>query len=175
MNSPLSNPASLHPSRTRRLPLLAGLVALAVGTSGHTAPPDPHAGHHAAVPSDTASAATPAQRWATDLPLRQGMANIRVAVEALGHGQHGHLNPDQTIALAKQIEGHISGIVADCTLEPRADAALHVIIAKLMQGAAALKADPKNTEAVSGMREALHAYPKQFDDPDWSKVAAPAE
>lgn len=155
----------------RRLPLLAGVVALAVGTSVHTAPPDPHAGHHAATPVETASANTPTQRWATDLPLRQGMANIRTAVEALGHGQHGHLNPDQTITLAKQIEGHVSGIIADCKLEPRADAALHVIIARLMQGAAALKADPKKTDVVTGMREAVQAYAKQFDDPDWPAAA----
>lgn len=154
--------------------LLAGVIALAVGTSAHAAPPDPHAGHHAHTPADAGAAAAPAQRWVADLPLRQGMAAIRVAVDALAHGEHGHLDAKQTVALAGQIETQVGRIVAECKLEPRADAALHVIIARLMQGASALKADPANTAAIASLREALQAYPKQFDDPDWpaaSKLA----
>lgn len=132
-----------------------------------------HAGNHAShdLPGAAKHAPAAGQRWATDVPLREGMQGVRTAVDALGHYEHGHMGPEQAVVLAEKIESHVRGIIANCKLAPDADAALHAIIAPLMQNAAALKREPHKLEAILPMREALEQYARQFDDPG----AAPAE
>src|SRR5690606_42026386 len=63
--------------------LLAALAAAALAQSEH----DGHAAH---APSAHAEAPAPAQRWATDAPLRDGMRQIRQAVQAFDAYEHGH-------------------------------------------------------------------------------------
>jgi hypothetical protein len=128
--------------------------------------------HHAPPP---ATQEAPAQRWATDAPLREGMAGIRTAVEALGHYEMGHMGPEQAAELAGQIQAHVRDIIANCKLPPDADGALHLIIAPLMQHAAALQADPKKLEAITPMRQALADYARQFDDPQFTDTPAAAD
>ena len=130
-----------------------------------------HAAHHATPP---AAAAVHGQRWASDAALRKGMAEIRAAVGALQHYQHGHIGPEQAATLATRVEAQVAYLVANCTLEPQADTALHAIIARLLQGTAALKADPTDLGAVATLRQALQDYPRQFDDPGWT-TAEPEE
>ena len=138
--------------------LLAAMTApLARAQDGHN--------HHA--PATAVAQAVPAQRWATDAPLRTGMGQIRTAVDALQHYEQGHTGPAQVVALAAQIQGQVAYLVANCKLKPQADAALHVIIAELSAGAQALKADPANLAAIPPMREALQHYLRQFNDPGW--------
>ena len=118
--------------------------------------------HHAA----TANAQLPADgpRHATDAPLRKGMADIRSAVAALGHYERGHMGVDQALAQVATIERSIGGIVANCKLEPQADAALHGVLGTLGQGIAALKADPADMAAIAQLRKALQDYSRLFDD-----------
>ena len=143
--------------------LLAAMTApLARAQDGHQ--------HHA--PATAAAPAVPAQRWATDAPLRKGMGQIRTAVDALQHYERGRMGPEQAVALATQIQEQVAYLVANCKLEPQADAALHVIIAPLLQGAQALKAAPTNLAAIAPMREALADYARNFDDPDFMHAAA---
>ena len=97
-----------------------------------------HHDHH------QATAPAPALRYATDAPLREHMDGIRIAVAALEHGEHGHLDAVQVVALADVIQAHVRGIVAECKLAPEADAVLHGIIAPL--------------------RAALDAYDTNFDE-----------
>ncbi len=124
-----------------------------------------HAHHATAAP---ASAPAPARRWATDAPLRKGMADIRGAVQALAHYEMGHMGQEQALAQVSTIDQSIGYIVANCTLDPQADVALHGIIARLAQGTATLKADPKDMAAIATLRSALESYPRLFDDPDWN-------
>lgn len=141
------------------LPLVAALALAPVATV-QAAPRDQgHAGHA------VEAIATPAQRWATDAPLRAGMREIGAVVEALGHYEAGHMGPDQAVLLAGQVPGHIAGIVANCRLEPEADAALHVVLAGLSRGADALARDPADLAAIQSMRQALADYARLFDDP----------
>lgn len=126
--------------------------------------------HHASPP---ATQQAPAQRWATDAPLREGMRGIRTAVEALGHYEMGHMGPEQVVAQARDIQAHVRSIIANCKLPAEADAALHLIIAPLMQHAAALEADPGKRGEIPPMRQALADYARQFDDPQFA--AAPAD
>ena len=137
------------------------LLVTALGLSTPLAFAQDHAHHHA---PPVAQAAEPAQRYATDAPLRENMAGIRDAVAALEHGEHGHLDAGQVTALAGKVNGHVRTIVAECKLPPDADAALHAIIVPLLQDANKLKAAPQELSPVAGMRDALDAYSAQFKE-----------
>ena len=150
------------------VPATAALLCAILAPSALPAAAQDHAGHHAPTPAAATAKPTPGKRWATDAPLRKGMAEIRAAVDALRHYEHGHLGPKDAVTLATTVETQVAYVVANCKLEPQADAALHVIIARLLQGAAALKANPKDTAALATLRQALQDYPRQFDDPGWA-------
>lgn len=132
-------------------------------------------GHQHPAPDPAAAPTMPIQRWDTDVPLRIGMGKIRTVVDALQHYEHGHIKPGHVVLLATQIQGHVAYLVANCKLEPQADAALHVIIVALGSGAQALKDDPTNSSAIASMRQALQRYPRQFNDPGWTSVHPPAQ
>ena len=125
-----------------------------------------HAGHgdHAAPAAQESGAHAPAVRYASDAPLRKGMGDIRAAVAALEHNEHGHMNQQQALATVGIIERSIGDIVANCKLEPEADHALHGVLAKLGRGIAAIKADPNDKSALVPLREAVADYSKLFDD-----------
>ena len=159
--------------RTFLLSLLLPVALLASGASAPVRAQDHDHAHHAPPPA-AQPAQAPAQRFATDAPLRAGMAGIRTAMDALGHYEMGHMAPEQAAEQAARIQAHVRDIIANCKLPPEADAALHVIIAPLMQHAAALQADPKKLEAIAPMREALAAYARQFDDPQFADAPAGA-
>ena len=125
-----------------------------------------HAGHgdHAAPAAQESGAHAPAVRYASDAPLRKGMGEIRGAVAALDHNEHGHMNQQQALATVGIIERSIGDIVANCKLEPEADHALHGVLAKLGKGVSALKADTSDMSALVPMREAVADYARLFDD-----------
>ena len=150
---------------TGAAPLL--LLAAIVATTAIAALPA-QAQHSHQHPAPATAQATPVQRWATDAPLRTGMAKIRTAVDALQHYERGHMGPEQAVELATQIQQQIAYLVANCKLEPQADAALHVIIAELGASAQALKDDPSDLSVIPAMRQALQHYPRQFNDPGWA-------
>lgn len=136
--------------------LLAGMAA-----------PIAHAqdGHHHHAPADQSAQETVAGRFQTDAPLRKGMGEIRKAVDALGHYERGHMGSEQAVEFAGTIQQQVDYLIANCKLDPKADAALHVIIARLTSSAQALQSDPKDLTSIPPMREALQQYVMQFDDP----------
>lgn len=147
---------------------VASLLAIAVVAGVSLAkvsdtPADP-------VPTAKSEQAPHAQRWQTDAALRTGMANIRTAVDTLEHHAHGHLDDAQVVALATQVEQQIAYLIANCKLEPRADAALHTIIVELGTGAQALQNMPANRDPIASMQRAVAIYPQQFDDPNWAQA-----
>ncbi|MEO6227350.1 MAG: DnrO protein [Thermomonas sp.] len=117
----------------------------------------------------------PATPWPSDAPLRDGMRRMHRAVDALGHAERGHLDAAQTSAAAQQVQDAANFMFANCKLTPEPDAALHGVLATLMSGAAAIKANPADTSAVASMREAVALYPRMFEDASWQADTAPAE
>ena len=132
---------------------------------------DEHADHAAAVALPT----PPATPWASDAPLREGMRRMHQAVDALGHAEHGHLDAAQTSAAAQQIQDAANFMFANCKLAPEPDAALHGVLAALMSGAAAIKANPTDISRVASMRDAVALYPRMFEDATWKTDTAPAK
>lgn len=127
---------------------IAGIPAWAEANSG----PAP-------AQEDAASA-----RYPTDGPLREGMRNIRAAVEGLGRYEAGGASEKDAVRLAGEIEQNVRFIIANCKLAPEADAALHAIIVPLMQNAGTLRNAPTRRDAIVAMRRALRDYERQFDD-----------
>ena len=147
-------------------PAQAQPAAAAVGS-------DEHGAHdaHAATPADAASLPPQGQRWATDAPLRAGMASIRQAVGALEHGVHGHLDATQQQAVAKQVDAAVAGMIANCKLEPQADEALHGLLASFIAGATAAREGRFGQPELAAMQAALAQYSLRFDDPAWNLPA----
>ena len=180
-----------------RPPLLVTLLALVIASmtacSDRAAPqevasttpaanPERHQEDHAGVPTDTVSTPDshashppagasppilPATPWASDPPLREGMRRMHRAVAALEHAEHDHLDAAQTTAAAQQVPAAADYMIANCKLGPEPDAALHGLLATLLKGAAAIKADPADTAPVKDMREAIALYPRMFQDAAW--------
>ena len=114
------------------------------------------------------------KKWGTDEPLRAGMGRIRGLVEPqLGAAHKGKLTPAQYSELATRIETEIGGIVANCKLEPKADAMLHLLIADLGDGTSTMTGkNPKQRPALGLVKVAktLDQYGKHFEHPGFKPV-----
>lgn len=125
------------------------------------------AGDHAAHTTATLLPTPPAKPWSSDAPLREGMRRMYQAVTALGHAEHDHLDAAQTTAVAQQVQEAANFMFANCKLPPEPDAALHGLLATLVSGAGAIKANPADNSPVASMREAVALYPRIFEDATW--------
>ena len=92
---------------------------------------------------------------------------MRQAVTALEHYQHGHLDQTQATNATRLIDAAVQDMIANCKLAPDADAALHVLIAKFVSGADAVRSGRDVSGSIKSMQDALAQYPTQFDDPTW--------
>ena len=127
------------------------------------------------------SAATPhklalnqGRKWATDEPLRAGMGRIRGLVEPqLGAAHAGKLTPAQYRELATRVEAEVGGVVANCKLEPEADAMLHLVIADLAQGADTMAGKNVKVRPALGLvkvAQAVNQYGSHFDHPGFKPI-----
>ena len=114
------------------------------------------------------------RKWTTDEPLRAGMGRIRGLVEPqLGAAHAGKLTPAQYRELATQVETEVGGVVANCKLEPEADAMLHPVIADLAQGADTMAGkNPKVRPALGLVKvaQAVNQYGSHFDHPGFKPI-----
>lgn len=125
---------------------------------------DAHAAHAEAMPLP----APPAQPWATDAPLREGMDGIASAVaRAQAARQAGTFDAEQAKSLAGTVDERFKFMLANCKLEPEADVALHALLAQFVAGSRALAADPAAIAPMSHLQELLALYPRYFDHAGW--------
>ena len=114
------------------------------------------------------------RRWATDQPLRDGMGRIRALVEPqLDKAHENKLTPAQYAALAGQIETEIGGIVANCKLEPKADAMLHMVIGQIGNGTEAMAGKAPKLKPQQGLVQvaaAVNDYGRYFDHPGFKPI-----
>jgi hypothetical protein len=140
-----------------------------VATTTVTAPPPAVAGHdeHAAAATGPVEAPPAGQRWATDAPLRAGMARVRIATHALEPLQHGPMEAAQVRAQADEIQAAVNAMFAQCHLPPQPDAALHPLLAKLLIASQALRDKPADGAPLAVLTDVLTRYPQLFDDSEW--------
>jgi hypothetical protein len=112
-------------------------------------------------------------KWATDQPLRLGMAHIRKAVEQALPTTQAPLGDAQASELAQTIEAEIASMVSHCALPEQADATLHGLFGELLQGSEALRANGHREQAMLQVVTTLNRYPNLFDDPAWQALAIP--
>jgi hypothetical protein len=120
---------------------------------------DAHAAHDAL---EHAVVAPPdGERWPTDEPLRTGMSRIQSAVE---QSTVTPLSRERSLALARTIEQNVTYVIENCKLPTKADAALHVLLARILAATNQLKNDdPSSDAAVAQIRSALQDYRDAFD------------
>ena len=114
------------------------------------------------------------RKWASDEPLRQGMAKIRDAVDARLPAIHRGAQAGQYDALGSEIEAQIAGIVQNCKLDPAADEVLHAILAEMVEGNEALqgkKAGIPRMDGVVQVVNVLESYGEHFEHPGFKAPA----
>jgi hypothetical protein len=128
--------------------------------------------HDAAAPH--ALSLNQGRKWASDDALRKGMDRIRSLVAPrLGDAHAGKLSAARYRELAAQVETEVGGIVANCKLEPRADAMLHLVIADLGEGTAAMAGKNPQLRPALGLvkvARAVNAYGSHFEHPGFKPV-----
>ena len=114
------------------------------------------------------------RKWATDEPLRGGMGRFRGLVEPqIGAAHAGKLTPVQYRELAMQIETEVGGIVANCKLEPKADAMLHLVIADIGAGTDTMAGKDAKARPALGLvkvAQAVNQYGSHFDHPGFKPI-----
>ena len=154
--------------------LLAAAVATAVFVLGAGTPAlaaDPHHDHAAGAPAKLTL--DHGKKWATDAPLRKGMSEIRNAIAAKQEAIHkGTLAAADYKALGATVEAQVGTIVAECKLEPAADANLHLIVADLVAGADAMQGKSATKPATGAVHavQAVNRYGQFFDHPGWKPL-----
>ena len=128
--------------------------------------------HEASAPSKLALNA--GRTWETDAPLRTGMGRIRDLADATVARAHaGRMDAGQYAVIAGQVEQEVAGIVANCKLEPRADAMLHLVIADLGAATEALKAKAPGAKPEQGvvlLAKAVNDYGRHFQHAGFKPV-----
>lgn len=109
------------------------------------------------------------EKWKTDVPLRQGMQSINeAAMNAVPAYHNQTLTKIEGEKLAKDINDQVNYMVANCKLEPAADATLHVLIGDLLTAAAEVKKNPLSQQGLPHIVRALQLYPDYFDHQGWT-------
>lgn len=143
--------------------VLAGLVFALAATPVMAQHAHEHSGHDSAEQT-----AIPAQRWATDAPLREGMSRVHEALKVLQHYPMGHVSEAMALDRVQQIKDAGAYMFANCKLPTKPDQALHGMLVPLLAAAQKLEKDPSDMSQVQAMRDAIANYPRYFDDPDWA-------
>jgi hypothetical protein len=102
--------------------------------------------------------------------LRAAMTRLQAAIDrALPASQNGALGAADAQALAQTVEREAAFMIENCRLPPQPDAALHVLIGRMLSAAAGLKKSPADAEAVPGLARVLQEYGETFDHPGWAR------
>jgi len=162
-------------TRLHVLASVASLVAACamMGAPAFAAGPASEAAHdHAAAPAKLSL--DQGRRWATDETLRTGMGRIRGLVEPqLAKAHAGKLTPADYKAVAGEVEKEIGGIVANCKLEPKADAMLHLVIGDIGGGTDAMAGKNPKLKPQQGLVQvvaAVNNYGRYFADPGFKPI-----
>lgn len=111
------------------------------------------------------------QKWQTDAPLRQAMAEIATELNTSLDGIHNNtLNGEGYETLAEQVNQSVAYMIENCQLEPQADAQLHIVIARLIDSAQQMQQSSDVAEKRKGAVQlvgALNNYATFFNDADF--------
>jgi hypothetical protein len=151
-----------------------------MASAGHsfaaaTATAHGHEHEHGATATTATLQLNAGKKWGTDAALRQAMGGIRQELAASLHEIHeNRLSNKEYDKLAQKVERGVGDIVANCKLEPKADAQLHLIVAEMLDGAQKMAGKVKKAKRQSGavvVIGALEKYGTYFDDAGFKPIA----
>lgn len=153
--------------KTLAIALAAGFLAAPPVVAADAHHHEDHAAHGAKLQLDNG------RKWPSDAALRKSMSGLRAAFAGKIHAIHtGKLSPEGYRELGGRVEGAVASIVAECKLEPKADAMLHIVVADLVAGSDIMqgRAVGKPEEGAHQAVMALNAYGRHFHHPDWKPL-----
>lgn len=110
-------------------------------------------------------------KWPIDKSLHIGMNNIKKDIaDNLSSIHHEQFSDEQYAMLATRLETHLSFLFANCQLPPLADAQLHTLLAKVMQGVDKIKHSTSKKQGAVLVIQALQDYPLYFADANWQSL-----
>ncbi|MGE5478023.1 MAG: hypothetical protein ACM3Q1_15305 [Bacteroidales bacterium] len=139
---------------------IMGAFTFAAVLSASAAFAEEHSHSHAAA----GTVAPAAAKVATDAALRQGMEDIRATMAS---GLAKRPGPADYPRLADAVEAGIDRITQTCKLDPDADARLHLLLARMIDGVGRLRGADKQQVGVALILGALDEYGRTFDHPGW--------
>ena len=111
-------------------------------------------------------------KWSIDASLHQGMTNIRQQLMLnLDDIHYDKFSKAQFLALANDFDQQLNYLFENCQLPPKADAQLHVLLAKIMQGNELIKNAQNKKQGAVMIVQALQDYPVYFNDEKWQEVS----
>lgn len=110
-------------------------------------------------------------KWPIDKSLHIGMTNIKNEIaNNLQNIHHEQFTDEQYAMLAATLDKQLSFLFANCQLPPLADAQLHTLLAKVMQGVDTIKHSNNKKQGAVLIIQALKDYPEYFADPNWQSL-----
>lgn len=147
--------------------VLLAFAAIGLGAEVAVAAGDAHS--HASTTSELTL--NDGAKWPTDGALRHGMSEIRTLVaDALPKVHSGRFLAADYRRLADGLLGQIESIAANCKLPPEVDAQLHLVLARIIDGAEHIKAGKAPMDGVVAVMGGIDAYGKHFDHPGWQPL-----
>lgn len=155
---------TLAPAARASLLLAASLIGSSAWAVTPPAAVDPHAAddHHHHHASEAADSAIPATPWAIDAALGQGMRRVSAVRQSLAAGP---TDPAKLKALGEELEAAVHGMFAECQLPPEPDAALHDLLAQVLDVRNQLGEGHGGHHVLDKLDGALRGYVERFDDP----------
>jgi fructose-specific component phosphotransferase system IIB-like protein len=158
---------------SRSLAVLVAIAVLGTGIPAVAVAQHSHDSHSHAAHESPRLTLDAGRKWATDAPLRRAMEDIQSALYQQRQAiLERNLGEAQSKALGQLIEARVATIVAECKLEPRADANLHIVVADLVEAADVLqgKSRQKPFRGAAKAVRAAQMYATYFDHPGWRPV-----
>lgn len=154
----------------KRIALLMGLGMAVAGAPAYGGTHEHH--HHAQTPAKLSL--DNGKKWATDDALREGMKATRdLLAGSLDPIHHGKMSRAGYEELAGKIDERIAAVVANCKLDAKADAQLHIVIAEIAAGVDAMRGKGRKPNRMGGavkVLQALESYDRYFDHPGWQPI-----
>lgn len=142
----------------------SGYLQAETGMSDH------HHGHEQSEHATSDLSLNHGKKWKTDAPLRQGMQSISDAVmNNVAAYHHDKLTKADAEQLTRHINDQVNYLIANCKLDPGADATLHVLIGDLLTAASEVSKEPSSSQGMPHLVKTLRLYPDYFEHQGWNK------
>ena len=127
--------------------------------------------HNHDKPYQTDSQLIDGKKWQIDSSLHEGMNRIKHSMQSKLSSIHEKtFEPAQYKALAAEIDMHLTYLFENCKLSKDADAQLHILLFKVIEGKEQMRASTEQRAGAVTIIKTLKLYPKYFDDKNWQPL-----